>query len=278
MTRPAANKGRFYPADGKSVLEMFDSFKERREERHAKNLLPYGIVPHAGYVYSGFTAMNFFLEAASLDFERVVVIGPSHHHLFTGFALSDTLAWETPLGDAEVDSKYGKLLCSDFVKFDNRIHSQEHSVEVQIPFIKYAFKERAKIVPLIMGRQNAESVNQFISLITPEMRKKTLFVASSDLHHGYSYEEAKESDRITVKEILKNDEHGFMKYFQMVESDGGCAACGGGPVAIIIGLVRSCKGRLMLLSQTTSADVTGDYDGYTVGYSSFIGVRNEERK
>ncbi|MGE3062691.1 MAG: AmmeMemoRadiSam system protein B [bacterium] len=277
-TRDFVHGGRFYPADKESILQMFDSYKERFESKKIKNLIPAGIVPHAGYVYSGFTAMHFYLEAASLDFERVVIIGPSHRHLFSGFALSDTVSWNSPLGDVPVDIKFNRLLESKFAQFNNEIHSEEHSVEVQVPFVKYAFKSNMKIVPVIMGRQSIGSVREFISVITPEMREKTLFVASSDLHHGYDYEEAKISDQKTIREILKNDEHGFMNYFQTVETEGGCAACGGGPIGIIISSVKAQNGRLTLLTHTTSADITQDYDGYTVGYSAFIGVKDEEKK
>lgn len=277
-SRPYAHAGRFYPADKASLLKSFDSFRERSDAKHHKNLLKLGIAPHAGTVYSGFTAMQFFLEAKDLNFERVVIIGPSHHHLFTGFALSTAQTWQSVLGDIPIDSDFCKNLESDAVKFNDKIHSDEHSIEVQTLFVKYAFKDSVKIVPVIMGRQNMESVNSFISGITSEMRKKSLFLASSDLYHGYDYEEAKKTDSVTIREILKNDEHGFMKYFQMTEEESGCAACGGGPIEIIMSLAKKENGRLSLLHHTTSSDVTGDYDGYTVGYSAFIGIENEERK
>ncbi|PIP13487.1 MAG: AmmeMemoRadiSam system protein B [bacterium (Candidatus Stahlbacteria) CG23_combo_of_CG06-09_8_20_14_all_34_7] len=277
-SRPFAHAGRFYPADKNSLLRMFAGFKERFESRHFKNILGVGIVPHAGIVYSGFTAMQFFLEAKNIDVERVVIIGPSHHHLFSGFALSGNSIWQTILGDIQVDSKFNKLLESDFITINDKIHSDEHSIEVQTLFVKYAFKESVKIVPIIMGRQNIESVNLFVSKISPEMREKTLFVASSDMYHGYDYEKAKRVDFTTIKEILKNDESGFMKYFYIVEEEGGCAACGGGPIGIIISITRKGNGHLSLISHTTSSDVTGDFEGYSVGYSSFIGVENEERK
>lgn len=276
--RRLAHAGRFYPADKASLLKSFDGFKDRFESNKFKNHLFTGIVPHAGIQYSGFTAMQFYLEAKDMDFERVVIIGPSHHHLFTGFALSDSAAWQTPFGDIETDLKYSKQLESNLIQFNGKIHADEHSLEVQTLFIKYAFKNSVKIVPVIMGRQNMDSVSGFVSMISPEMRKSTLFIASSDMYHGYDYEEGKSRDSVTVKEILKNDEYGFMKYFQMIEEDGGCAACGGGPIGIIISITKKEKGRLSLISHTTSSDVTGDYDGYTVGYSSFIGVLNEERK
>ncbi|MDD3803255.1 MAG: AmmeMemoRadiSam system protein B [bacterium] len=278
IKRKCVHAGRFYPDDKDTLKGMFDSFKERIEKRDLKNALPFGVVPHAGYLYSGFTAMHFYLEAARINIERIVIIGPSHRHLFAGFALSDTIAWESPLGDVPVDIKFSKLLVSENVTFSNKIHSEEHSIEVQIPFIKYAFKNEIKIVPVIMGRQEAPSAQSFASLLTEEMMKNTLIIASSDLHHGYDYEEAKISDQNTIKEILKNDFKGFMKYFQNAETDGVCAACGGGPLGIVLFGVKSRKGRLLLLHHTTSADVTQDYDGYTVGYSSFIGVKDEERK
>lgn len=272
-TRKCVNAGTFYPSSPSKLYGAIDSFIENASSTTLQGRLIAGIVPHAGISYSGFTASHFYRAAKDKHFSRVVIIGPSHHHLFKGFAVSGADFWETPLGSLQVDNEYAASLVCEHSFIDDSVHLKEHSVEVQTPFLFRALGPSVKIVPVIMGRQDFESADRFASHILKIGIDDTLFIASTDLYHGYDYEEARSTDGKTIAEILRMDPAGFMKYFVSLESEGISPACGGGPVSVVMSILKRLqKGSLHLLHSSNSSDITGDFEGYTVGYASFAGT------
>jgi len=271
--RKAAHTGTFYPASPEKLQSLLKGYFDNAPNLHLEGEILAGIVPHAGIVYSGFTAAYFYNAIKSHAYERIVIIGPSHHHLFKGFAVSDADEWETPLGNLRVDKDFTASIQSEMIFSDDKIHLKEHCIEIQTPFIKYACGSDVKIVPIIMGRQDIKSAEHFARIIEKSNFKNTLYIASTDLYHGYDYEESREIDEKTIFEILRMDRAGFMKYFISLESEGISPACGGGPIASVMGILKSfSSSSLKLLHSSNSSDITGDYEGYTVGYASFAGI------
>ncbi|HPC59962.1 MAG TPA: AmmeMemoRadiSam system protein B, partial [Verrucomicrobiota bacterium] len=156
--RPAAVAGRFYPADAASLRQMIQSFLATAPRTGGD---PKAIIaPHAGYVYSGPIAASAYASwAAARDtIRRVVLVGPAHFVPFRGLALPSSEAFETPLGEVPVDREaLQRLLALPRVQLLDEAHTNEHSLEVQLPFLQTVLN-RFSIVPVLAGQASDSEV------------------------------------------------------------------------------------------------------------------------
>jgi MEMO1 family protein len=189
-----------------------------------------------------------------------VVIGPSHRGYLT--CVSE-VPWETPLGVVDTDAEFVRALD---VGTDEFSHRDEHSIEVQVPFIKYRFP-RARIAPVMMGQQDyagAMSLAQKILAAVRVTKRDVRIVASSDFSHYVTVEKAKEDDLYAIEPLKTLD---TQEFYRRIESRR-VTACGYGPIAA---MVTACAGlgakAAELIRYATSGDTTGDYRE-VVGYAS----------
>jgi len=261
--RKAAVRGSFYPetcAEIKNTIKRFNRrFDETAISQETLSIKPRAIiVPHAGYVYSGFTA-NFayrFLKQSKV--KRIIVIGPSHHHYFKGISGSYYETFETPCGELEIDSPYLFALAKQFdIGFEPKAHEKEHSTEVQMPFIKHYFPE-VKLIELIYGEMHPKVLSNLISALLNN--SDNAVVISTDLSHFHSLEEANSLDKKCLKGIAKLD---------LSELDKGCKACGLTGIQAMILVAQQEKLTSKLLDYRTSAEVSKDASS-VVGYMSAI--------
>jgi MEMO1 family protein len=216
------------------------------------------IAPHAGYVYSGPIAASAFraVAPAAAAIERVVLLGPAHFVPIHGLSLSDANHFETPLGEVAVDSEGAReSLRLPQVRVQPAAHAQEHSLEVEIPFLQVLLGDRFEIVPLVVGDASAEEVAEVLERLWggPE----TLIVISSDLSHYLPYEKAREVDGATAGQIVALA--GPLQSGQ---------ACGARPINGLLVAARR-KGLVPeLLDLRNSGDTAGDR-GRVVGYGAF---------
>ena len=227
MIRKPTVAGQFYPAskskleaEVKTLLSISDSKKS------FDNI--FGIVsPHAGYIYSGRTAAYGFNLLKDKDIETVIIISPSHREYFPGVSVYEGDAYETPLGVVEVNKEIVQKLTEESRIIFKGIegHRQEHAVEVQIPFLQVVLKD-FKIVPIVIGDQGDLFVNELAEEISKVIDDKTVIVASSDLSHYYSGDEADKLDSIVEKRIIDFDYDNLQKDFKMKN----CEACGAGTI------------------------------------------------
>jgi MEMO1 family protein len=259
VRRPAV-AGVFYPD---TEQELTDEINELMSEAIADiGYVPPKaiIVPHAGYVYSGKTAAMAYacLAARRNEIKRVVLLGPVHRVPVRGLALPDADIFATPLGEVELDADAIAMLAHvQQVVVSAAAHAQEHSLEVQLPFLQSVLED-FKLVPLAVGDATPDEVAEVLDILWggPE----TLIVVSSDLSHFLSYDLAESVDMQTVQSILSMD--GTLTHQQ---------ACGGTPIN---GLILSALKHHMqpkLLGLCNSGDTAGDKDR-VVGYASFIFV------
>jgi MEMO1 family protein len=276
--RAPAVAGIFYPSDARELYRLIElSFKE---QRFGPGHLPpsgefnrrriYGIVsPHAGYVYSGAVAANGYYETSSMNFDRIVMIGPNHYGIGTGLATVRNGIWETPLGEVEVDSELASQIAenSGILDFDELAHSRDHCLEVQLPFLQYIKKNQFKIVPIIMIMQDKVTASEIGESIASSTRNlNTLVIASSDFTHYEPNDEAHRKDDELIKAILSLDISNFYTTFERLN----VSACGYGAIASIMTAAKALgatKGEL--LRYATSGDVMGDTNN-VVGYASII--------
>jgi MEMO1 family protein len=176
------------------------------------------ISPHAGYVYSGMIAASAF-SATGRDaiFKNIFIIGSSHVMSFGGASVYSSGDFITPLGKAKVNIEIANKLkaASKFFNFPESAHLQEHSIEVQIPFIQYYFKNIPEIVPIIIGTDNKNTIKEIARALKPYFIPENLFVISSDFSHYPSFKGAQEVDKITADAIISKNSENFLNVLDM---------------------------------------------------------------
>ena len=260
-TRKAAVRGLFYPQKCIEVKSMIETFKKNFQKtsipKELKNIIPKAIiVPHAGYIYSGFTAHFAYAFLKRTKAKRFIVIGPSHHQHFKGLSGSYYKYYETPCGNLEIDSPYLFALAKEFdIGFEPKAHEKEHSTEVQMPFIEHYFPEK-KVIELIYGNIKVITLAKLITALL--QNKDNVLVISSDLSHFHSLEKANILDQNCLKGIANLD---------LNEIKNSCEACGLTGMKAIILAVKQQKLTSKLLDYRTSADTSNNKNS-VVGYMS----------
>ncbi|MDK9703075.1 MAG: AmmeMemoRadiSam system protein B [Sulfuritalea sp.] len=258
-TRPPAVAGMFYPGDPASLRdELLTCLAVSPASTPAQaGLLKAVIVPHAGYIYSGGTAGRAYALLAPLKnrIRRVVLLGPCHRVSVRGLAAPTVQAFATPLGSIPLDrAALDALADLPQVVASDDAHAQEHSLEVQLPFLQTVLGE-FDLVPLAVGHASSGDVAQVLDRLWggPE----TLIVISSDLSHFHGYREAQAIDGATAEHILALD--------QLTSFD---QACGALPINGLLALARKRGLRIERVAQCNSGDTAGD-KSRVVGYASF---------
>jgi AmmeMemoRadiSam system protein B/AmmeMemoRadiSam system protein A len=256
--RPAAVAGAFYPGNASQLAAELGGLLDGVERLEPKFGFPKAlIVPHAGYIYSGPVAARAYdeLAAARGIVKRVVLLGPTHYVAGRGLALPAADVFETPLGRIPVDAEAAAALGSfKQVVRSEPAHAQEHSLEVQLPFLQRMLGEFT-LVPLATGAATKEEVAEVLERLWggPE----TLVVISTDMSHYHAYDEAKRIDGATLQRIaslatdLNHDE-----------------ACGATALNGFLELARKKVLSIKLLAACNSGDTAGG-KARVVGYSSF---------
>jgi len=214
------------------------------------------IVPHAGYIYSGATAALAYARLAPVrqTIRRVVLLGPVHRVPVRGLALPGVAAFATPLGNIEVDQVAVKAISAlAQVVVSAAAHAQEHSLEVQLPFLQTVLAD-FKLVPLAVGDATAAEVAQVLDALWGG--DETLIVISSDLSHFLPYRAAQAVDLETVQDILALK--GSLTHEQ---------ACGATPVNGLLLAASKHQLQPQLLGHCNSGDTAGDKNR-VVGYAS----------
>lgn len=263
--------GAFYPDNPEQLSKMIEGFLDKAEPETVGGSIFALILPHAGYAYSGQAAALGYKLVKGKPYKTVVIIAPSHYYGFNGVAVYPSGIFKTPLGNIEVDRAFAAQLLSkdrDIV-FDPRAFEKEHSIEVQLPFLQKIFSN-FKIVPIVMGDCTSSVCSKLAELLKNAIGKRqdVLVVASTDMYHGYDYEEAEATDNLTSSYINNMDADGLY----MGLREGTLQLCGGYPVVTTVILSKSLgHDKIKLLKYTNSAEATGNKEKgvWTVGYSSW---------
>ena len=228
------------------------------------------VVPHAGYLYSGPTAAHVYYRLASEGMPEVVVlIGPNHTGLGSAVAIMDEGSWVTPFGEVEIDSELARAIVrnSEFIDINYEAHMNEHSLEVQLPFLQYIFGNEFKIVPITMLHQVPETAKDVANALIKalkEVKRDVVILASSDMTHYEPQDIAKKKDMMAIEKILNLDPDGL---YRVVMREN-ISMCGYGAVMALLYYSRELGAKKAeLLSYTTSGDITGDYSA-VVGYAA----------
>ena len=274
--RPPAQAGTFYPdTEGALRTQIQQSFLHPLGPgaiptipgTRNQNLLGL-IVPHAGYSYSGpVAAHSYYHQASAGIFESIIILGPNHTGLGSGVSTITEGEWSTPLGDVPIDTDLAQEIVdsSDLVDVEDEAHRNEHSIEVQLPFLQFIYPRRFKFVPICMMLQDLQtSIEVGEAIAKAAENHRAIVLASSDWTHYEPQEQAQSKDKQAIEEALQMNE----KKFQEIIEERSVSACGYGPVTAMIhaAKLRGAKSG-NLLSYQTSGDVTGDKSA-VVGYAA----------
>ncbi|HEK85508.1 MAG TPA: AmmeMemoRadiSam system protein B [Candidatus Aminicenantes bacterium] len=257
--------GQFYEADPVRLSKLLDSYLTSCQVAPVPGEVIGIISPHAGYPYAGRIAACGYELVKNLDFQTVVIIGPSHQYGFEGCSIYLKGGFETPLGVAMVDEDLARALsrASGF-GYVAEAHEKEHSVEVQVPFIQKIFPQ-AKIVPIVMGYQTDSTIKTLASALAKVLPgKKVLVVASTDMSHFLSRPEANKVDGETMAHLKSMEIGTLLRQVEMGEN----IMCGGGPVlSLLLYAQKLGPAKVSVLKYGDSAEAGGPADR-VVGYMS----------
>ncbi|MBD3421140.1 MAG: AmmeMemoRadiSam system protein B [Chitinivibrionales bacterium] len=257
IVRKAAVGGAFYPAEvGALQREIHKHLNGNDSPVSPPQLM---ISPHAGYVYSGPVAGKGY---ATLDkkVSTVILIGPTHHHPFSGISIPDVDYYETPLGQIPLDTGLvAELHKNSLVGARPPAHVREHCLEVQLPFLQEVLHSFS-IVPILAGRVDPEPV---ADLLLPFVNETTVVIASSDLAHVTSFEKCKSLDQQTLASIIS------------MNISGPIEACGATPIRVVMHLATHLGLKPHLLDARNSQEILPrPHADYVVGYASIVFPRS----
>lgn len=288
QTRPSGLAGTWYPADATELARSVDEHIAQGAPladiaRHRPIAI---ITPHAGHRWSGDGAGHVYrllTGDAGADIERVILIGPSHYQAYRGVAVSSVQAYATPLGDVPVDTATVRaLLETRLFSSAPAAERQEHSLEIQLPFLQRALSRPFRIVPLIVSQTDAASRQAIARALAPHIDEHTLVVVSSDFTHygarfGYTPFTSdidmnlRRLDKGALAAMLRLDAARLTRY----EEETDISVCGIQPIGVLLELLNLPQlqarwngppaGRV--LDYYRSADLIGEWDG-SVSYAA----------
>ncbi|WP_321777454.1 AmmeMemoRadiSam system protein B [Sulfurimonas sp.] len=259
MKREMSVNGSFYPDAKVELHRYFEHFNKHLEEQNISTDAKQSrvvIVPHAGYVYSGYSANLAYKVLANSKIKNIVVIGPSHRVAFSGVSLCNFESYKTPLGDIHGSDLAQKLRDKFSLTCFDGAH-KEHSTEVQFPFIKH-YLDEVKIVELVYSQVDARFLSKIIDFVLED--ENCGVIISTDLSHFYNQKEANSLDAICLDAI---------KNLDIDKLHSGCEACGITGVQAMMISAKKLSLDFSLLDYRTSADASGDSSrvvGYMSGY------------
>ncbi len=256
MMRKMSVAGQFYPLECSEIKRYIEVFsQELKAEKQEYRAL---ISPHAGYVYSGFTANLAYSKIDFSKIKRVVVIGPSHRVYLKGASIALYATYETPCADMKIDTKYSQELKNryDFLDFQQNAHA-EHSTETQVPFIQF-YAAHVSLVEVVYGELNDKDLVPLLEEVLKD--KESFLVISTDLSHFYDLNKANTLDKLCLKAVNE---------MNISDLDRGCEACGMIGVKAVLQASKNLDLKSKVIDYRTSADASND-KSRVVGYMSAL--------
>ena len=281
--RQPAHAGSFYPADGRRLGELVDGLLADAEPRLPPippSTIVGAITPHAGLVYSGPVAAMAWAAIATADPTTILLVGADHGGRAAGAAVWTDGPWRGPFGDISIDHGLADRIVALGPPFaaDDSAHDDEHSIEVQLPFVARACPG-ARIAPVLIGgrsRDVAETAGVWLGRLVAGLRsggERAVLVASSDLAHYPPAALAREIDELVLRPILRLDERDLQRVEDGIRASGtpevACGVCGLEAIRCVLAAAEEAGATHgVLLDEATSADVPGADPGRTVGYAA----------
>jgi AmmeMemoRadiSam system protein B len=287
ITRHLRYAGSWYEADPVLLGRQMNSFFAgvKNGARETPDEVCALVVPHAGYAYSGAAAAAAYRTVIGKKVDRIFLLGPSHHVGFSGVGLTKVNFFETPFGELSIDQKVVMALLQEphFLAQEEG-HALEHSLEMQLPFIKKFFPE-VSLVPLLVGTlQGEQEIREIAASIKSHLQENDLIIVSSDFtHYGPRFEfmpcpeqmqeKIQELDTCAYGYVQQFDVSGLLNFYQ----ETGVTICGLYPIAILLALLPSHI-QVSLLSYYTSQDIVKNDPEHSVSYMTIVFSKHGSRE
>lgn len=275
--RPPAVAGAYYAADPDELKRDLEFLFSRAALPATEGSVRALIVPHAGYPFSGEVAASAYAQIdPEKDYKNIFILGSSHHYAFEGAAVYSSGNFLTPLGEVPVNLELARELTSRhgvFLSYD-AAHLNEHSLEVQLPFLQYRLKKNFRIVPILLGTRSEKICRQIAGILRPYMREDNLFVISTDLSHYPDYRNANIVDRNTTSAMITGDPEKFLEALAQNEVKNipnlATSACAWPSVLTLMYMTREAKEPLEyeLVRYRNSGDTRLGDKSSVVGYAA----------
>ena len=264
--REAAVAGYFYPGEKGSLLSEVDACLAAAPAAEPRRAIAV-VMPHAGYVYSGRTAGAV---AAAVEIpERVIGLGPKHTRHGARAAVAAATAWRFPFGDVPIDRELADALAARRIfEPDDAAHREEHSLEVEVPFL-WRRNPRLRFTPVALGGLGLEQlreIGQSIAEVVAAAGGPVLLVASTDMSHQIPLADAERLDGLAIARAVALDPEGLFR----TVADHDISMCGVIPVTAALFAAKALGATSAeLVRYTTSAEASGD-SRRVVGYAGIV--------
>ncbi|MBN1766530.1 MAG: AmmeMemoRadiSam system protein B [Sedimentisphaerales bacterium] len=261
----SALAGSWYEGSEQALRRQLEDFQDKAQTEKLDDIIAF-ILPHAGYRFSGVTAMAGIQALKPKHYKRVIVMGPSHRVPMDNFlSVPGVTHYGSPLGEVELDHEFiAKLRQYEIFQTIPMVHETEHSVQIEVPLLQYRLTD-FRLIPIVAGQLDKETVDKAAAILLSLIDDETLFVASSDFtHYGPNYgyvpfkenvpERLKELDMGAYEFISQRDASGFVNYCNTKKNH----ICGEMPIAIVLSMLAP-DSKATLVKYDTSGHITGDY-------------------
>ncbi len=270
--RPSPIAGLWYSGSRERLSQQIDNYFETAIIPDLPGEVIALVAPHAGHRYSGRTAGHAFKTIKGKSFERVVVVSPYHSFHSAQLLTSAHKAYVTPLGDVPIDETAVDRLEQNLMEVSDlqltRIaQDDEHSLEIELPFLQCALVNEFQLLPLMVHSQSADVARKLGAALAATIKdRSTLLVASTDLSHFYPEEVATRLDTVMLQQIEQLSPESVLE----AEREGRGFACGAGAVAAVLYASKALGANTVhILHHSTSGEETGDYSS-VVGYGAAV--------
>lgn len=270
--RPSPIAGTWYEGNPRTLSQVVDGYLDKAEIPALTGEVIAVISPHAGHKYSGPVAGYAFATVRNQKFDLVAVLSPMHQPYYDSLLTTAHEAYATPLGNvpvdkdstSDLDTRLRKTLGEGLVPV---AYDQEHSLEIELPFLQRALASEFKLLPVMVRSQSARVSQELGEALAETLRgRNALLVASTDLSHFYTQKQAVAFDT----EMLRRVEAFSPEEVFSAEEEKAGFACGLGALTAVLWAARGLGGdTVKVLRHATSGDVTGDYSS-VVGYGAAV--------
>ena len=277
--REAKTAGQFYPADADELKNKITEYLENVPKASSTANVGAVVVPHAGYDFSGSVAAYAYKRLVGKKVNTVIIMCNSHAVYFEGVAVDNHDAWQTPLGEVAVDKELAqKLVASDkSIQYNQKpFTALDQTIEVQIPFLQTVLKPDFKILPIYFGNTGEEDYKKLAKALVDNLDDSDVIVASTDMSHYPSYEDANKIDQASLEVIKLGEAAKLNEHIDKVISQGAnneeTAMCGIDGVRTILEVFNLKKwDGIEILKYANSGDVSGIGDKRrVVGYGAIV--------
>lgn len=274
-TRPSPIAGKWYPGDPRQLAKSVDDYLKAARLPDLAGEVVAVVAPHAGHMYSGPVAGYAFAVLKGTQVEVVAVVSPMHYPYPQTLLTTAHQAYRTPLGNVRVDeqalARLDEGLRSRLGYTVERIwNDQEHSLEIELPFLQRALQADFRLLPVMVRDQSSRVAQALGSALAEALAgRQALLVASTDLSHFYPQPTARVLDEELLRRVAAFDPEGVLR----AEEEGKGFACGRGALAAVLWAAKELEAdEVKVLNYGTSGDITGDF-GQVVGYGAAVVLR-----